>query len=137
MKITRRFARRFRLLGLLRGALALGALFNLGAAVALVAVPRRVAQILGVGVTFPEARVVLWLLAGLLATLSLLYLLSARDPRRYSGVVLALIAGRVLGGAALGAGALIRPDPGQLWLLAAVDLAFAAVIAGSWLPLRA
>lgn len=134
MKITRRFARRFRLLGLLRGALALGALVNLGAAVALVAVPRRAGEALGA--TLPEARTVLWLLAGLLASLALLYLLAARDPRRYSGVVLALIAGRLLGSLALGGGALARPDPGQLWLLAAVELAFAAALAGSWLPLR-
>ncbi len=135
MKITRRFARRFRLLGFLRGVLLLGAAFNAGTAAALVGFPVPFGEIFGLHL--PEGRVVLWLLAGLLTTLSLLYLLAARDPRRYSGVVLALIAGRVLGGVALGAGALVRPDPGQLWLLAAVDLAFAAAITGSWLPLRA
>lgn len=135
MKLSRQFARRFRLLELLRGVLLLGAAFNAAVAVALLAFPRRFGETLGL--QLPDGRVVLWLLAGLLVTSSALYLLAARDPRRYSGVIAALVAGRLLGAAALGGGAFTRPDPGQLWLLAAVDLAFAVAIAGSWLPLRA
>lgn len=134
MKITRRFARRFRLLGLLRGVLLVGAAFHLGTAAALLSLPGRFGEVLGL--SLPEGRVVLWLLAGLLAALSGLYVLAARDPRRYAGVIAVLVAGRLLGAVALGGGALARPDMAQLWLLAAVDLAFAAAIAGSWLPLR-
>lgn len=135
MKLSRRFARRFRLLELLRGVLLLGAAVNAGVAVVLVALPRRSAEILGL--TLPDGRVALWLLAGVLATSSALYFLAAQDPRRYSGVIVVLVAGRLLGSGALGAGALARAEPGQLWLFAAVDLAFAVTLAGCWLPLRA
>lgn len=135
MKLSRRFARRFRLLELLRAVLLLGAAVNTGVAVVLVALPRRSAEALGLAL--PDGRVAIWLLAGVLVTSSALYLLAAQDPRRYSGVIVALVAGRVLGSAALGAGALGRAEPGQLWLFAAVELAFALVLAGSWLPLRA
>jgi hypothetical protein len=135
MKLSRRFARRFRLLELLRAVLFVGAAVNTGIAVALTALPRRAAETLGLAL--PDGRVVLWLLAGVLVTSSALYLLAARDPRRYSGVIVALVAGRVLGSAALGAGALARAEPGQLWLFAAVELAFAVALAGCWLPLRA
>lgn len=135
MKLSRRFARRFRLLELLRGFLLLGAAVNAAAAVLLFSFPRRAAEALGLAL--PEGRVVLWLLAAVLVTSSALYLLAAQDPRRYSGVIVALVAGRFLGSAALGAGALTRAEPGQLWLFAAVELAFALALAGSWLPLRA
>lgn len=135
MKLTRRFARRFRLLELLRGLLLLGAAVNAGMAVLLLSMPRRAAETLGLAL--PDGRVALWLVGGLLVTSSALYFLAAQDPRRYSGVIVALVAGRFLGSAALGAGALARAEPGQLWLLAAVDLAFALALAGCWLPLRA
>ena len=135
MKLSRRFARRFRLLELLRGLLLLGAAVHAGGAVLLLALPRRAAETLGLAL--PDGRVVLWLLAGVLVTSSALYFLAAQDPRRYSGVIVALVAGRFLGSAALGAGALARAEPGQLWVAAAVELALAVALAGCWLPLRA
>lgn len=135
MKLSRRFARRFRLLELLRGFLLLGAAVNAGVAVVLLSLPRRAAETLGLAL--PDGRVALWLLAAVLVTSSALYFLAAQDPRRYSGVIVALVAGRFLGSAALGAGALARAEPGQLWLFAAVEVAFAVALASCWLPLRA
>ena len=135
MKLSRRFARRFRLLELLRGLLLLGAALEAAVAFAVVAFPRRAGEALGLAL--PSGSAALWLLAALLVTLSALYLLAAQDPRRYSGVIVVLVAGRLLGSGALGAGALARAEPGQLWLFAAVDLAFAVALAGCWLPLRA
>ena len=134
MKVTRRFARRFRLLKLLRAALGLGGVFYLGVAALAVAAPAR----LGATLSRPLSAepVVAWVLAALLTCLAGLYFLAAKDPRRYAGVVLVLVGGRLLGSAALGAGALTQPGAGGLWGLAAFDLAFATVIALAWLPLR-
>ncbi len=134
MKITRAFARRFRLLELLRASLALASAFNLGFAVLLFAAPGVPARWLRV--TVPGDPVYLWLLASLLAMLSCLYLLAARDPRRYSGVILVAIGGRALEALVLGAGAAARPELSGLWLLAGVDLFFSASHAATWLPLR-
>lgn len=138
MKVTRQFARRFRLLEVLRGALGLGGLLNLAAAFLAVLSPATLASLMGVR---PEplqggAIVLLWLLASLLVPLGVLDFLAARDPRRYSGIIVVAIGGRLLGAAALGAGAIHRPELGGLWGLAAVDLALAVLIAGSWIPLR-
>lgn len=134
MKVTRRFARRFRLLKLLRSALVLGGAFDLGLAILLVAAPGRFGETLSRPLIAEP--VMAWLLAALLACLAGLYFLAAKDPRRYAGVVLVLVGGRILGSAALGAGAFSQPAAGGLWLFAVLDLAFAAVIALAWLPLR-
>lgn len=137
MKVTRQFARRFRLLEVLRGALGLGGLLNLAAAFLALLSPAALASLMGVR---PEplqgGAVLLWLLASLLLPLGVLDFLAARDPRRYSGIIVVAIGGRLLGAAALGAGAIHRPELGGLWGLAAVDLALAVLIAGSWIPLR-
>lgn len=134
MKVTRQFARRFRLLTLLRGVLALGGALHLATAAALVATPGSLATTLGAAL--PAEPVVRWLLAALLTPLAGVYILAARDPRRYAGAILVVIGGRALGAVALGAGALARTDAGGLWTLAGVDLAFAVAIAAAWLPLR-
>jgi hypothetical protein len=134
MKVTRQFARRFRLLTLLRAVLGLGGALHLATAAVLVAAPAALAASLGTAV--PEEPVLRWLLAALLAPLAGVYLLAARDPRRYAGAIVVVIGGRALGALALGAGALARPDAGGLWTLAGVDLAFAVAIAAAWLPLR-
>lgn len=138
MKVTRHFARRFRLLEVLRGALGLGAILNLAAAFLLVVSPAALAELAG---SSPEAvqaeSFLLWLVAALLVPLGVLYFMAARDPRRYSGIIVVAIGGRLLGAAALGAGAVHRPELGGLWVLAGADLALAALIAGSWIPLRA
>jgi len=134
MKVTRQFARRFRLLTLLRTILGLGGALHLATAVALVAAPRALGPALSA--TIPGEPLVRWLLAALLTPLAGVYLLAARDPRRYAGAILVVIGGRALGALALGAGALARPDAGGLWTLAGIDLAFAVAIAAAWLPLR-
>jgi hypothetical protein len=134
MEITRAFARRFRLLELLRASLGLASAFNLGLAVLLFAAPGVPARWLHLAA--PEQPAYPWFLASLLAMLSVLYLLAARDPRRYSGIILVAIGGRALEALVLGAGAASRPELSGLWMLAAVDLAFSASHAATWLPLR-
>lgn len=134
MKVTRQFARRFRLLTLLRAALSLGGALHLATAALLVAAPRVLEA--GLGDALPAEPVIRWLLAALLAPLAGVYFLAARDPRRYAGAILVVIGGRALGALALGAGAVSSPDSSGLWTLAAIDLAFAATITAAWLPLR-
>jgi hypothetical protein len=85
----------------------------------------------------PDGAFYLWVLAVLLTMLSALYLIAARDTRRYSGIVAVAIAGRLLGGLALGAAAL-RGGQGLegLWPLAAADTAFGLAHAAFWWPIR-
>lgn len=138
MKVTRRFARRFRLLEVLRGALGLGGLLDLTVAVLVVVSPAALAKLAGIPLEAVRAEAHLpWLLAALLLPLGTLYFVAARDPRRYSGIIVVAIGGRLLGAAALGAGAVHRPELGGLWVLAGANLALAVLIAGSWIPLRA
>lgn len=137
MKVTRRFARRFRLLEVLRGALGLSGLLNLIAALLVVVSPAVFAELAGAPLeAFRAEAFLLWLLAALLVPLGILYIVAARDPRRYSGIIVVAIGGRLLGALALGAGAVHRPELDGLWVFAAVDLALALLIAGSWIPLR-
>lgn len=131
--MTRHFARRFRLLLMLRSVLGVaGALLWVGAIAALAApdglwravgVPLRIEPFFG------------WLLAAFLAPLGGIHFLAARDPRRYSGVIILAIAAHLSMALAFGAGAL-RPDGGELWLPAGTALAFATATAAAWLPLR-
>lgn len=137
MKVTRQFARRFRLLKLLRGSLGLGALYNLAAAVSLVAVPS-LAERLGATATLREGAILwmTWMAALALTMLGVLYGMAAHDPRRYSGIILVAIAGRLAGGLVLGAWAASRPDLGGLWTLAAVEGALGLTHGATWIPLR-
>lgn len=89
------------------------------------------------GIAAGAPRVLPWLLAVLLATLATLWLLAARDPRRYSGVVLTAIVGRLAGAAVLGSWAAARPELAELWIVAAAQAAFGLVHAVTWIPLRA
>lgn len=138
MKITRRFARRFRLLALLRASLAAGCLYNLGLAAALVADPGLPGHTLGLAA--PDDGATAWFLplltALLLAMLAALYLMAARDPRRYSGIILVALGGRLAGAALFGAWALGRPELPGPWMLAAAEGALGLVHAGAWIPLR-
>ena len=140
MKVTRRFARRFRLLGLLRTSLGLGAAIDLLAAVGLFVAPVALERDLGLSPDASQLALVLVLLAGLLLTmLAALYVLAARDPRRYSGIVLVAIVGRLAGAVLFGAlawGAWTRPALGGLWPLAAVEAALGLAHAFTWIPLR-
>lgn len=130
----RRFAQRFRWLAVLRGSLAVGALYDLGFAGLMVAAPQVPARIFAL--PLPAAAFYLWLIAVLLAMLAGMYLLAAKDPRRYSGVIAVAILGRTAGAAALAAAAWTHPEWSGLYPLAAGDLAFALIHTVSWLPLR-
>jgi hypothetical protein len=137
MSVTARFARRFRFLTLLRASLLLGAAYDLGFAVLMVAAPELPAQWLGLPLPpLPRGAFYLWVMAVLLAMLACLYALAARDTRRYSGIVAVAIAGRIAGGLALAVAAWRGPDLGGLWPLAAADLGFGLAHAALWWPLR-
>jgi hypothetical protein len=74
----------------------------------------------------PGERFYLRLLAVLLVMLGATYLVAARDPRRFRGIVAVAIAGRFAGASMLALEAVARPDlaPG-LWAVAAADAAWA------------
>jgi uncharacterized MnhB-related membrane protein len=130
-----RFARRFLWLRLLRWSLVLGALYDLAFAAVLVVRPQLPARFLRL--PLPGAPFYLAILAVVLAMLAALYLVAARDPRRYSGVVAVAIAGRIAGGVALAWAAWGSPDLAGLYPLAAADLGFGLATALCWWPLRA
>jgi len=67
--------------------------------------------------------------------LAALYLLAARDTRRYSGIVAVAIGGRILGGLVLLFAALRSGIPG-LYPMAAADLGLGIAHAAFWLPIR-
>jgi hypothetical protein len=128
------FARRFRFLVLLQGSLAAGAFYDFAFAVLMVAAPGLPARLLEL--PLPGERFYLWILAVLLAMLAALYLIAARDPRRYSGIIAVAIAGRVAGAAAFALAALAGQGLSGLYILAAVDLAFGLSHALFWAPIR-
>ena len=137
MALTSSYARRFHLLTTLRASLVAGALYDFGFAVLMVAAPEVPARLFGLPLPpLPRGAFYLWILATLLTMLAVLYLAAARDPRRYSAIIAVAIGGRALGAAAFAAAALRGPDLGGLFPLAAADLAFSAVHAASWWPIR-
>ena len=73
---------------------------------------------------------------GIAVGLAALYLFAAHDTRRYSGIVAVAIAGRLLGGLALGVAAVRGPGLEGLYPLAAADAAFGLAHAAFWLPIR-
>jgi hypothetical protein len=135
MRATAPFARRFRALVLLQASLAAGALYDLVLAILMVAAPGVPADLLGL--PLPGEPFYLWILATLLAMLATLYFLAARDPRRYSGVILVAIAGRTLGASAFAWAALREPAlAGGLLPLAACDFLLGLAPAALWAPIR-
>lgn len=132
MKVTRHFARRFRLLLLLRALLGMAGALFVAAAVLALAAPGALER--NVGAPFTAEPLLAWLFAAVLAPLGGSYFLAARDPRRYSGVIILAIAAQGLAACALGAGAL--RGGGELWLPAGTALALGLAIAAAWLPLR-
>lgn len=137
MTVTARFARRFLFLKLLSGSLVLGALYDLVYAVVMVVAPEAPARAFDLPLPpLPEGAFYLWILAVLLAMLAALYLVAARDPRRYSGIIAVAIGGRILGGLVLLAAALRGPDLPGLYPMAAADFAFGLAHAAFWLPIR-
>lgn len=128
------FARRFLALKLLRGALVAGALYDAGLAALFLQRPRSAAALLGMSVSEPPpmaALAALWL-----AILAALGVAAARDTRRYSAVIAALIFSRAAAAVilAVGAGALVGVSP-LPWAVAWSAL-LAAALAATWWPLR-
>jgi hypothetical protein len=137
MALTNSFVRRFRLLALLRASLVAGAFYDLGFAVLMVVAPRVPARMFSLPLPpLPRGAFYLWILATLLAMLALLYLAAAYDPRRYSAIIAVAIGGRALGALAFAIAALLGPDLNGLVPLAVADLAFGAVHAAAWFPIR-
>jgi hypothetical protein len=134
MKTGPHFARRFRWLKLLRASLVAGALYDFFFAVVMATAPELVARPLRL--PLPGERFYLLFMAVLLAMLAALYLLAARDPRRYAGVVAVAIAGRLAGALAFAGAAAGRADLAGLYPVAAADAAFAAAHTAFWWPIR-
>ena len=103
-------------------------------AVVMVTAPEVVARPLRL--PLPGERFYLLFMAVLLTMLAALYLLAARDPRRYAGVIAVAIAGRLAGALAFAGAAAGRADLVGLYPVAAADAAFAAAHAACWWPIR-
>jgi len=137
MAVTSAYARRFRLLELLRASLVAGALYDLGFAALMVIAPQVPARIFDLPLPpLPRGAFYFWIIAVFLTMLAGLYLAAAYDPRRYSAIIAVAIAGRALGALAFAIAALRGPDLHGLLPLAAADLAFSLVHAASWWPIR-
>jgi hypothetical protein len=136
--MTARFARRFQFLTLLRVSLVLGAAWDAVFALLLGFAPEPSARLFELPLPpLPEGAFYLWVLGVLLLMLAALYVIAARDPRRYSSILAVAIGGRVLGGLVLlfAAARGIGGVPG-LYPMAAADLAFGISHAAFWLPIR-
>jgi hypothetical protein len=134
VSVTADFARRFRFLALLRASLVLGAIWDAVFALLLAFAPEASARVFELPLPpLPEGAFYLWILGVILLMLAALYLLAARDTRRYSGIVGVAIGGRILGGLVLSLAALRVPG---LVPMAAADLAFGIAHALFWLPIR-
>jgi len=135
MSVTSRFARRFRFLTLFQASLFAGALYDLAFAVLMVVAPGVPARVLGI--PLPGEPFYLWVMATLLAMLAALYVLVAREPRRYSGMIPIAVVGRLLGALAFAVAAIRDPKllPG-IAVLAVCDFALGASPALFWYPVR-
>jgi uncharacterized membrane protein len=137
MSVIAHFARRFRFLTLLRASLVLGALWDAVFAVLLAVAPLAAARAFELPLPpLPEGAFYLWILAVILLMLAALYLLAARDTRRYSGIVAVAIGGRILGGLVLFYAAFRPAGVPGLVPMAAADLGFGIAHAAFWLPIR-
>lgn len=128
------FALRFRFQRALEGSLALGGAFNLVLGALLLLAPVTALGILNL--PRPAPAFYLQLVAALAALLGCYYLLAASDVRRYSGVIALAIAGRLAVALVLALAAASHAAARGLWILAGVELAFAATHAGSWWSIR-
>ena len=134
MSVVADFARRFRFLALLRASLVLGALWDIAFALLLAFAPEASARAFDLPLPpLPEGAFYLWIFAVVLLMLAAMYVLAARDTRRYSGIVGVAIGGRILGGLVLLFAALRVPG---LVPMAAADLGFGIAHAAFWLPIR-
>lgn len=134
MSVVTDFARRFRFLALLRASLVLGALWDISFALLLAFAPEASARAFDLPLPpLPEGAFYLWIFAVVLLMLAAMYILAARDTRRYSGIVGVAIGGRILGGLVLLLAAMRVPG---LVPMAAADLGFGIAHAAFWLPIR-
>ncbi|MFP5287537.1 MAG: hypothetical protein ACLGI9_17500 [Thermoanaerobaculia bacterium] len=134
MSVVTDFARRFRFLTLLRASLLLGALWDVAFALLLAFAPEASARAFELPLPpLPEGAFYLWIFAVVLLMLAAMYVLAARDTRRYSGIVGVAIGGRILGGLVLSLAALRVPG---LIPMAAADLGFGIAHAAFWLTIR-
>ena len=131
---TMNYPRRFWFIRLLGASLILGALYDAAFAGVMVLAPELPQRLLGL--PLPGEDFYLRLIAVFLLMLAALYLTAAHDLRRYTGIILVAVAGRLLGAAVLGASAFADPRLSGLWPLAAADFAFGTVHAASWWAMR-
>ena len=127
------FARRFLALKLLRGALVAGAFYDALLAVLLLWRPTTAAGLLGLAAAPAAATAAL--AAVWLAMLAALGVAAARDFRRYSAVIAALVCGRAAAALILATGALLAVAPlpsSAIW-----NALLAVTLAASWWPQRA
>ena len=130
------FARRFLALKLLHGALVAGALYDAALAALFLWRPGSAATLLGLGrIASPPmaALAALWL-----AMLAALGVAAARDFRRYSAIVAALICGRAAAAIILATGAIVAssPLPWTVTWMGAWNALLAIILAAAWWPQR-
>ena len=102
----------------------LGAAYDMAFAVAILVLPEASSALLRI--PLPADRLYFRFIAVFLLMLAAMYLLPAREPRRYQGVVLVAVAGRFVGFVYLAWAWSAGAPPGFLGL-ACGDLAFAAL----------
>ena len=131
-----RFANRFRLLVLLRALLLAGATLEVLTAALLLLSPATLAAL--VGWPAPDRGVGLQLLAVSLLLLAALAWEAARDPRRYSAIVRAAIAGHLLAAAVLAVAAFRDPvAAARLGWIAGGSALLGLALAATWWTVRA
>jgi hypothetical protein len=118
-----RYAHRLRALGLLRATLVLGAVYDLAFALQMLFAPELPERLLHL--PQPGEFFYLGIMALFLMMLASMYLLAARDPRRYAGVIVVAIVGRLAGAVLFAAVAWREPSLQGLYVLAGGDLAIA------------
>ncbi len=121
-------------LRVLRVSLTVGGIHDLVLAALLALAPEPTFSLLAL--PLPNEPFYLGLLIVLVSMAAALYLLAAYDPMAYAGNVLVAIVGRFAAGMVMFTAALGRGDLRGLYLLAAVELLYAAVHAASWWPTR-
>ncbi len=118
-----RHARRMRALDLLRATLVFGALYDFVYAALMVTAPQLPERLLQL--PQPKQAFYLGVMAIFLAMLGSLYLFAARDPRRYCGIIVVAIVGRLAGGVLFAVTALRNPELWGLYVLAGGDFLIA------------
>ena len=134
MRIRPDLTRRFFYRRALQFSLGLGGIFDLSLAFVLAIAPSFAEETFSVPP--PGESFYIRILAVLLATLAALYLLAASDVRRYSGIVLIAIVGRLLAACVLALAAVGRPDLAGLWPLAVTDAVLGISHSLTWWSIR-